>query len=78
MGLGVFVRLASEITQKMVVKNAYFHYIFMREYKIKMNDLYKNKKGEIEYNKVCQKCIHTCKQGCNVIIVTCPKYKEKC
>lgn len=38
---------------------------------------FKNSKGEIEYNKKCQKCVKDCKQSWRVKIISCKYRKAK-
>lgn len=37
---------------------------------------YRNKQGEIQYNKKCLNCIHDCKQSFKADLMTC-NYKKK-
>lgn len=36
---------------------------------------YENPKGEIEYNKICKKCLNECKQSFRTVLISCPQFK---
>lgn len=38
---------------------------------------YQDDKGEIKYNKFCEKCINPCKQSFKAELVTCPNFRGK-
>ena len=38
--------------------------------------LYLNNKGRVAYNKLCQKCVHICKQSFRTLIIECPRFKK--
>lgn len=41
------------------------------------NAYYRNDKGYIEYNELCEACNETCKQSYRSVIMLCPKLTEK-
>ena len=36
-----------------------------------------NEKGRKEYNDLCRRCVHECKQSFRTIVISCPQYKSK-
>lgn len=49
----------------------------MSKKKRKEMELFVNKQGRIEYNKICLACIHDCKQSHKSMVLMCSKYKSK-
>ena len=49
----------------------------MSKKKRKEMDLFINRAGRIEYNKVCRACIHDCKQSYKTMVLMCGRYKNK-
>ena len=39
--------------------------------------LFLNERGRVEYNSLCRRCIHTCKQAYTVMVVECGRYLSK-
>ena len=39
--------------------------------------LFLNDKGRVAYNKLCQKCVHICKQSFRTLIIECPRFKKQ-
>ena len=35
------------------------------------------KNGRRQYNRVCKRCVHDCKQSFRVKLIACPKYEGK-
>ena len=33
--------------------------------------------GCIRFNRICRKCIHSCKQSFRMIIIACPRFRRK-
>lgn len=38
--------------------------------------LFLSEKGRRKYNKVCDRCVHRCKQSFRVTLLDCPYYKR--
>ena len=39
--------------------------------------LFLNERGRVEYNILCRRCVHTCKQAYKVMVVECGRYLSK-
>ena len=39
--------------------------------------LFLNERGRVEYNSLCRRCVHTCKQAYKVLVVECGRYLSK-
>ncbi len=39
--------------------------------------LFLNERGRVEYNSLCRRCVHTCKQAYKVMVVECGRYLSK-
>jgi hypothetical protein len=39
--------------------------------------LFLNEHGRVEYNSLCRRCVHTCKQTHKVMVVECGRYLSK-
>ena len=39
--------------------------------------LFLNEHGRVEYNSLCRRCVHTCKQAYKVMVVECGRYLSK-
>ena len=39
--------------------------------------LFLNEYGRVEYNSLCRRCVHTCKQAHKVMVVECGRYLSK-
>ena len=39
--------------------------------------LFLNERGRVEYNILCRRCVHTCKQAHKVLVVECGRYLSK-
>ena len=39
--------------------------------------LFLNERGRVEYNSLCRRCAHTCKQAYKVMVVECGRYLSK-
>ena len=38
--------------------------------------LFLNDKGRVEYNKLCLRCVHNCKQSFRAVIIECRRFKK--
>ena len=43
-----------------------------RELSLFLNDL-----GRVEYNTLCRRCVHNCKQAYKVLVIECGRYLSK-
>ena len=43
-----------------------------RELSLFLNDL-----GRVEYNTLCRRCVHNCKQAHRVLVIECARYLSK-
>ena len=39
--------------------------------------LFLNERDRVEYNSLCRRCVHTCKQAYKVMVVECGRYLSK-
>ena len=39
--------------------------------------LFLNEHGRVEYNILCRRCVHTCKQAYRVLVIECDRYLSK-
>ena len=39
--------------------------------------LFLNNKGRVEYNKLCLRCVHNCKQSFRAVIIECRRFKKQ-
>lgn len=39
--------------------------------------LFLNDQGRVEYNTLCCRCVHTCKQAHRVLVIECGRYLSK-
>ena len=39
--------------------------------------LFLNDQGRVEYNTLCRRCVHTCKQAHRVLVIDCGRYLSK-
>lgn len=39
--------------------------------------LFLNDQGRVEYNTLCRRCVHTCKQAHKVLVIECGRYLSK-
>ena len=39
--------------------------------------LFLNERGRVEYNSLCRRCVHTCKQAYKVLVIECGRYLSK-
>ena len=39
--------------------------------------LFLNEHGRVEYNSLCRRCVHTCKQAYRVLVIECDRYLSK-
>ena len=39
--------------------------------------LFLNDRGRVEYNILCRRCVHTCKQAYKAMVVECVRYLSK-
>ena len=39
--------------------------------------LFLNERGRVEYNSLCRRCVHNCKQAYKVLVVVCDRYLSK-
>ena len=39
--------------------------------------LFLNERGRVEYNSLCRRCVHSCKQAYKVMVVECGRYLSK-
>ena len=39
--------------------------------------LFLNKQGRVEYNSLCRRCVHNCKQAYRVLVIECDRYLLK-
>ena len=39
--------------------------------------LFLNARDRVEYNSLCRRCVHTCKQAYKVMVVECGRYLSK-
>ena len=39
--------------------------------------LFLNDQGRVEYNTLCRRCVHTCKQAHRVLVIECGRYLSK-
>ena len=39
--------------------------------------LFLNERGRVEYNSLCRRCVHTCKQAYRVLVIECDRYLSK-
>lgn len=39
--------------------------------------LFLNEHGCVEYNSLCRRCVHTCKQAYRVLVIECDRYLSK-
>lgn len=39
--------------------------------------LFLNEKGRVEYNTLCCRCVHNCKQAHRVLVIECGRYLSK-
>ena len=39
--------------------------------------LFLNERGRVEYNSLCRRCVHNCKQAYKVMVVECCRYLSK-
>lgn len=39
--------------------------------------LFLNDQGCVEYNTLCRRCVHTCKQAHRVLVIECARYLSK-
>lgn len=40
-------------------------------------DFFLGENGRRQYNKICRRCVHSCKQSFKADLITCPKYLSK-
>ena len=40
-------------------------------------DFFLGENGRRQYNKICRRCVHDCKQSFKVEMIACPKYLSK-
>ena len=39
--------------------------------------LFLNERGCVEYNRLCRRCVHNCKQAYRVLVIECGRYLSK-
>ena len=39
--------------------------------------LFLNDQGRVEYNTLCRRCVHNCKQAYKVLVIECGRYLSK-
>ena len=39
--------------------------------------LFLNAQGRVEYNPLCRRCVHNCKQAHKVLVIECGRYLSK-
>ena len=39
--------------------------------------LFLNAQGRVEYNTLCRRCVHNCKQAHKVLVIECGRYLSK-
>lgn len=39
--------------------------------------LFLNDQGRVEYNTLCRRCVHNCKQAQRVLVIECGRYLSK-
>ena len=39
--------------------------------------LFLNERGRVEYNSLCRRCVHSCKQAYKVLVIVCGRYLSK-
>ena len=39
--------------------------------------LFLNDQGRVEYNTLCRRCVHNCKQARKVLVIECGRYLSK-
>ena len=39
--------------------------------------LFLNEQGRMEYNTLCRRCVHNCKQAHKVLVIECGRYLSK-
>ena len=39
--------------------------------------LFLNDQGRVEYNTLCRRCVHNCKQAYKVLVIECDRYLSK-
>ena len=39
--------------------------------------LFLNAQGRVEYNTLCRRCVHNCKQAYKVLVIECGRYLSK-
>ena len=39
--------------------------------------LFLNERGRVEYNSLCRRCVHNCKQAYRELVVVCDRYLSK-
>ena len=39
--------------------------------------LFLNERGRVEYNSLCCRCVHNCKQAYRVLVIECGRYLSK-
>ena len=39
--------------------------------------LFLTDKGRIAYNRLCRKCVHTCKQSFRALVIECPRFSKQ-
>ena len=39
--------------------------------------LFLNERGRVEYNSLCRRCVHSCKQVYRVLVIECGRYLSK-
>ena len=39
--------------------------------------LFLNDQGRVEYNTLCRRCVHNCKQAHKVLVIECGRYLSK-
>ena len=39
--------------------------------------LFLNERGRVEYNSLCRRCVHSCKQAHKVSVIECDRYLSK-
>ena len=39
--------------------------------------LFLNERDRVEYNSLCRRCVHTCKQAYRVLVIECDRYLSK-
>lgn len=39
--------------------------------------LFLNEQGRVEYNTLCRRCVHNCKQTHRVLVIECGRYLSK-